>query len=229
MKETSSIWTLQNIDAQGIFCPQKLGQEADGHSYRTYQKGEVIFEPSNTADKLYFVNKGRVKITTDISGDKTVTKSVLETGEIFGELAAVGADVRRDYAVAMEATQVCEISRDEMTQLFRNHHPLYAYIMNLIGNRAISMERRLESLVFKDSRSRILEFLLDLNDRKGHRVGYEWVVRRFLTHQEIANITATSRQTVTTTLNDLRAQNIITFDRRRLLIRDLDALKGELT
>ncbi len=89
------------------------------------------------------------------------------------------------------------------------------------------MEKRLESLVFKDSRSRIIEFLVDLNAKKGQRVGYEWVVRKFITHQEIANLTATSRQTVTTVLNELKTKNIITFNRKRLLIRELDQLKSQ--
>ena len=90
------------------------------------------------------------------------------------------------------------------------------------------MEKRLESLVFKDSRSRIVEFLVDLNSEKGERVGYEWVVRGFITHQEIANLTATSRQTVTTVLNELKTKNIITFNRKRLLIRDVDLLSKEV-
>jgi CRP-like cAMP-binding protein len=87
----------------------------------------------------------------------------------------------------------------------------------------------LESLVFKDSRTRIVEFLVDLANRKGERVGFETVVRKFLTHQEIANLTATSRQTVTTVLNDLRSKELIKFDRRRLLIRDKERLQAEVT
>jgi len=90
------------------------------------------------------------------------------------------------------------------------------------------MENRLESLVFKDSRSRIVEYLVELVRKGGQRIGYEWVVRNFITHQEIANLTATSRQTVTTVLNELRAAEIITFNRKRLLIRDLDKLKQEI-
>jgi len=87
------------------------------------------------------------------------------------------------------------------------------------------MENRLESLVFKDSRSRILEFIVDEVNSHGSRVGYEWVVRNGLTHQEIANLTATSRQTVTTIMNELRNENVMTFNRKRWLIRDLDVLK----
>jgi len=90
------------------------------------------------------------------------------------------------------------------------------------------MERRLESLVFRDSRSRIVEFLVNIARSKGQRVGYEWVIRKPVTHQEIANLTATSRQTVTTTLNDLRYKKLLSFNRSRLLIRDLDKLAEEM-
>ena len=90
------------------------------------------------------------------------------------------------------------------------------------------MERRLESLVFRDSRSRIVEFLVQLTQAKGQAVGFEWVIRKPITHQEIANLTATSRQTVTTTLNDLRFKKLLTFNRARLLVRDLEALKAEI-
>ena len=100
--------------------------------------------------------------------------------------------------------------------------------MKIVGSRVLEIEKRLESLVFKDSRSRIVEYLFELVEKKGQRVGYEWVVRNFYTHQEIANITATSRQTVTTVLNELRAADILTFNRKRLLVRDLDALKNEI-
>jgi len=60
---------------------------------------------------------------------------------------------------------------------------------------------------------------------KGKPVGYEILVNNFISHQEIANMTATSRQTVTTTLNELRNDNLIYFNRRKLLIRDKDLSK----
>ena len=101
--------------------------------------------------------------------------------------------------------------------------------MKVMGSRVLDMENRLESLVFKDSRSRIIEYLVSLVNKSGQRVGYEWVVRKFITHQEIANLTATSRQTVTTVLNELRTSELLTFNRKRLLVRDLDKLKEEIT
>ena len=100
--------------------------------------------------------------------------------------------------------------------------------MKMMGSKVLEMENRLESLVFKDSRSRIVEFIQELVKKRGQRVGYEWVVRNFITHQEIANLTATSRQTVTTVLNELRSADILTFNRKRLLVRDLEKLTAEI-
>lgn len=227
MKE-SNIWFLENIDAQGIFCPKKLGTSSDSHVFTSFKKGEYIFTPRDAADKIYFISSGRVKIGSEGNGERTVTKAILSSGEIFGELAIAGQLQRRDFAVALEPSEVCIISRDEMKNLFKDHNPLYMFMMKLIGDRAIEMERRLESLIFKDSRSRIIEFLIQLNEKRGQRVGYEWVVRNFITHQEIANLTATSRQTVTTVLNELKSKNLLTFNRKRLLIRDLDRLNQEI-
>jgi CRP-like cAMP-binding protein len=99
------------------------------------------------------------------------------------------------------------------------------FITAQLGKRMQYFNKRLEALVFKDARRRIIEAILDLNENHGDRVGLEYVVRRFITHQEIANLSATSRQTVTSVLNDLRNSGFIKFNRRRLLIQDLDALK----
>ena len=194
----------------------------EGHlPANTIKKGKYIYLQNDDADKIFFITDGRVKIGTHADNGKEITKAILTEGEVFGELSVVGAEKRRDYALAMEDTMLCVLSVSDMKGLLKDHSPLNLFFMNLIGSRALEMERRLESLVFKDSRTRVIDFLLELGEKKGKPVGFETLVRRFMTHQEIANLTATSRQTVTTTLNELRTENIITFNRRRLLIRDM--------
>jgi len=226
--ETNSLWFLENIDVTSIFCPQKLdGGAMANHTQKTFKKGEFIYIPEEQADHIYLLSDGRVKIGAYGDGGKEITKAILNTGEVFGELSLIGALKRRDFAYAMESTTLCVITVDEMKSLMREYSSLQLFIMKVMGNRVLEMEQRLESLVFRDSRTRIVEYLLNLAKKNGQRVGYEIVVRRFLTHQEIANLTATSRQTVTTVLNELRTKNIITFNRKRLLVRDIDALGKE--
>lgn len=225
--ESNSFWYLQNINLETLLCPNKLAHsEGEGaHESKVYKKGDFIYLPEEEANKIFFISEGRIKISSSSDEGKEVTKAILSTGELFGELGLIGETKRKDSAIAMEKTMVCSVTVDDMKNLMRDHSSLSMFLMKLMGSRVLEMEQRLESLVFKDSKTRIIEFLHELGAKKGDKVGFEVVVRKFITHQEIANLTATSRQTVTTVLNELRNNELITFDRRRLLIRDMDRLR----
>ncbi|MEO1257278.1 MAG: Crp/Fnr family transcriptional regulator [Bacteroidota bacterium] len=227
MNQSNSYWYLENVDMTEILCPTKLGISTQNIEHKDFRKGDYIFLPGEYADKIFFIMEGRVKIGSYSETGKEITKAIIGQGEVFGELPLAGEEQRRNFAMAMENTSACVLSVAQMRNLMKEHSPLNLFFMKIMGSRMLEMERRLESLVFKDSRTRVVEYLKLLCETKGQRVGYEWVVRKFLTHQEIANLTATSRQTVTTVLNELEDKNILTYNRRRLLIRDLDALAAE--
>lgn len=228
MEERNSLWYLENFDVSGIFCPTKVGNGAlDQHLQLEFKRGEYIFLPEENADKVYFISEGRIKVGSYSDDGKEITKALLGPGEVFGELALLGKDRRRDFAFAMEKTTTCVLTLPEVKAMMREYSGFSIFMMKVMGRRVLQMEKRLESLVFKDSRTRIIEFLHQLGTEKGQRVGYETLVRKFMTHQEVANLTATSRQTVTTILNELRTKNILTFNRKRMLIRDMDLLLQE--
>ena len=220
--QDQSIWYLENIDVTGIFCPTK--RDINNHEEKIYKKGEYVYLPDEYADKIFFLTEGQIKIGSYSNDGKEITKALLGPGEVFGELSLVGEGKRRDFAVATENTKICLITVEEMKYLMQEHSGLELFMMRVMGSRLLKMEKRLESLVFKDSRARVIDFLKELANDKGRNVGFELEVRGFMTHQEIANLTATSRQTVTTVLNELKKKNIITFNRRRLLIRNMEKM-----
>jgi CRP-like cAMP-binding protein len=171
------------------------------------------------------IASGRVKIGSYKEDGKEVIKAILASGEIFGELALAGEDKRQDFAQALDDnTSVCPMSINDMEELMANNRPLNLKIIKLIGIRIKKLERRIDSLVFKDARTRIVEFLKEMAIEKGQKVGFEVMFKNYLTHKDIASLTGTSRQTVTTVLNELKDKNLINFDRRRFLIRDIDKL-----
>lgn len=224
-----SLWYLENIDMGNLFCSNKMENNIDDSHSKEFNKNEFIFMVDDSSDKVFFITSGRIKVGTYGEKGKEITKAILGPGEVFGELSIVNeGNGRRDFAQAMEKSAVCALSTEQMKLMMKDHSNLSLFFMKIIGSRVLEMEKRLESMVFKDSRTRIIEYLLEMIDKKGQRVGYEFVVRNFLTHQEIANITATSRQTVTTTLNELKNRDLITFNRKRLLVRDLEKLNEEI-
>ncbi|HHG83436.1 MAG TPA: Crp/Fnr family transcriptional regulator, partial [Bacteroidetes bacterium] len=133
---------------------------------------------------------------------------------------------REDFAQAMDqGVVICAMSVDDMESLIARNSQMGMQVTKLIGFRLRKMERKLKALIFKDARTRIVDFIREMAEEMGRPAGTETLVRHSLTHQEIANLTASSRQTVTTVLNELRAKNVINFERKRILVRDLKALK----
>lgn len=225
MGENASLWYFESVDLFNVLCPHKVKTMDQTHTFNHYKKSQFIYFPEEPSKYIYMIAEGRVKIGNYTSDGKEVVKAILSKGEIFGELALTGEDTRSDFAQAMdEDTQICPMSIQDMQELMKDDKELSLKIFKLIGFRIKRLEKKIESLVFKDARTRIIEFIRDAAEWKGQKVGFETLVNTKLTHKDIANLTGTSRQTVTTILNELKEKNLITFNRRRILIRDLEKL-----
>lgn len=224
--ENSNLWYFENVDLYEMLCPRKMSTQGTDQDSNTYQKDQFIYLENEPSDQVYMIAQGRIKIGSYSETGKEITKTILSKGEIFGEMALTGEDLRQDFAQSTENdTIVCPMNINEMQSLMLDNRNLSLKIFKLMGFRLRKLERRLESLVFKDARTRIVEFIREMGEERGKKVGFETLIKNYLTHQDIANLTGTSRQTVTTIMNELRDQNLINFDRRRILIRDMSKLK----
>lgn len=188
-------------------------------------KQHRIYDAGELSDTLFILNRGTVKIGRHSKEGREVIKQIVHPVSLFGEMGLVGERTRQNFATAMNKEVVLyALSIREIQALLQNNSQLAVEMLQYFGNRLRRTENRLESLIFKDARERIIDFLKDAARKRGERVGYETLIRHSLTQQDIANITGTSRQTVTSVLNDLRKSNLIYFNRRSILIRDLAKL-----
>ena len=198
---------------------------ADMMEYKVKPKYSFIYMPGDTSEYMYFLAKGTIKIGTHSSDGKEIIKSLIHPTAMFGELGLIGEEKRSDFAQALkEDVHLYALKVEDMKRLMRSNFDLCASIMNLFGGRLMKAENKLESLIFKDARTRIIEFIKDSVDKRGRRVGYEMLLKHSLTHQDIANITCTSRQTVTLVLNELKKSDLIYFNRGKILVRDMAKL-----
>lgn len=216
------------LDLMSLLIKEEQSNSLQSLKKRKCNKQEYIYQFGDSATEVFFIKKGRVRIENNAADARTIIKNVFGAGELFGEAALIKGNFRSDFAIAMEETELYIFSSEEIFRQMQESHPLALYLIKLLGTRLIAAERKIEGVVFKNSRARVIDFLMDLAEKRGQRIGYEVLVREFFTHQEIANLSATSRQTVTTVLNELRNKKILTFNRRRLLIRDLDLLKRQV-
>ncbi len=199
---------------------------------RTYKKGSYIYTPDEIASDIFIVKKGIIKIIyPDLKNNNPtnqITKSLIISGNIFGEMVLLGEPVRRDYAYVLEDTELQIYTKENFQMLLESRPYLYHLVMQQLGKKLLNIENRFADMILKNSQTRVIEYLLKLAQDKGVKVGFDTLITNFLSQQEIANYTVTARQTVSTVLNKLRAKKIIHYTRKRLMIRDISLLEQEL-
>lgn len=128
----------------------------------------------------------------------------INPGEVFGEMAYLGEEERTHIAITVEPSFICAINKNDFAQFIEKNPTLNLRLIRLIGLKLKSYSERIEDLVFKDSKQRVLSFLLKIAEDNGKKVGEQIFVKPFLKHQDIADLTACARQTVNDVFTDLR-------------------------
>ena len=225
MKATTAIQLLRNFPLfEGLPDNSFANLEAAIKVHKATRYSH-LYEMGDPSENILFLLNGTVKTCTISNDGREVIKTVIHPVSMFGELGLVGEKHRHESAIALNKDVVFgTISVREFQSLMRSDHNLCLKILNLVGQRLLTVEQKLESLIFKDARARIIDFLKESANKRGRRVGYETLFKHCLTQQDIANLTGTSRQTVTSVLNDLRKDNLIYFNRNTILIRDMGKL-----
>lgn len=221
----SKLWHLEQVNLLKELSPEELQKVSDATTMKVEKKGKYIYFPQEPSKVIFFLKAGRVKIGSYSDDGKEIIKTIVHPGEIFGEMGIVGQEKRKDFAIAMDnEVRICAITVDEIRSMMSEIPHLNFAVTKVIGERLIKVERKLESMVFKDVRTRLVDFLRDTAEDHGKQIGHEILIQHNLTHQDIANLIATSRQTVTTILNELKENDQIYMERNKILIRDLSNL-----
>ncbi len=216
---------IEQFPLFSVLNAQERATLADMTEDRIKSRYSFIYLPGDASDTIFFLARGAVKIGTHNSEGKEVIKHLIHPQAMFGELGLVGESERTEFAQALkEDVHLLAVRVEDFKRLMRANFELSNRVMTAFGQRLISAEHKLESLIFKDARTRIVDFIKESVSEHGRRVGYEMLLKHSLTHQDIANITCTSRQTVTLVLNELKKTDQIYFNRGKILVRDLAKL-----
>ncbi|MBK8699897.1 MAG: Crp/Fnr family transcriptional regulator [Saprospiraceae bacterium] len=189
-----------------------------------HSRSNLIYDKNTPCNYIYFVVEGSVKVST-FEEDKEHISIILHKGNIFGECCLYGQEMTQFSAHTIEErTRIISINVECFKILMKHNFEFNLKVIEMIGEKIKKSEERLHNFATKDARQRIVEFLKENVENNGRRVGLEMLIKHGLTQQDIANFTGTSRQTVTTVLNDLKSKNKIHLRRKSILIRDLTAL-----
>jgi CRP/FNR family cyclic AMP-dependent transcriptional regulator len=222
---TSKLWHLESVNIFKDFSIEELAEVDKRSTMRSIDKDVYIYFPHDPANVVFLLKSGRVKIGNYSDNGKEVIKTIIYPGEIFGELAIAGQSERTDFAKAMDKdVKICAISKEEMVEILSEIPRLNLKITETIGDRIQQLDRKFESLVFHTAEDRIIAYIRKMAIDRGIKIGHDILIKHNLSHQDIANLTATSRQTVTTVFNQLKKNGTINFERKRIMIYEFDEL-----
>lgn len=191
----------------------------------TVEAGRVIYSPDERSETLFLLKKGRVRLYRLSPEGKILTTAILEPFSIFGEMALIGSGMEDSFAEALEDCELYVLNRWEVRDLLLADPRLARRLLDLIGRRLTDTERRLEEFAFKSVPQRLASLLLQLAQGvAGLSEGTLALPVRY-THQQLAEMIGTYRETVTKLLNDFRQRGLIRIERGRIFILDPEALK----
>lgn len=214
-------------------CPVLLDAPADALNrlaataqVQTYRARQVVYLPGDRAQSVHFIANGRVKVSKVTRDGKELTLAYRTGGDFFGETCLLDGGPREEMVEAMETTTSVELERAGLDNLLSGNAAVaYPFARSLIA-RWRGLETKVEQLVFKDVGSKLAELLLRLGSEHGieHRRGL--VLGLKITHQEMANLIGSTRETVSLTLSQFKRKGYIYTEGRKVILADREALRS---
>jgi len=194
-------------------------------SYKKAKKNELIYFGEETEKRLFFLKKGIMKIMEVDEKGNEIIKEILQQGDIFGELALDASNSSPEIAQVVSAEVViCSFRLADFEHVLENNPSVALKYTKFVGFRFKKLENRYSNLMFKDVRTRLVAFLKDWAEKEGQKDGKKAVLQNYLTHQDIASLICSTRQTATQLLNTLEAEGLLAYSRREIIIPDLGKL-----
>lgn len=197
---------------------------------RRYAKDDAVFHADEIGDVFYLIREGQVKVTMISPEGKEIILSILAAGDFFGEMALFDNEPRSATVIAIEPLEVVSIWRSDFLHILSENFGITQKVLGELSKRLRHASNRIESLATMDVYGRLARFFLDLARQSGKVLDNDYIAVIRPTHQAIANMIGTSRETVSRLIHDLMKQNLLLSEGKTIYLRKsaLDQFRAEL-
>jgi CRP/FNR family transcriptional regulator, cyclic AMP receptor protein len=197
---------------------------------RRYAKDDVIFHADESGDIFCLIKEGQVKVTMISPEGKEIILSLLGPGDFFGEMALLDNEPRSATIIATEPLEIVTIWRSDFLHILSENFSITQKVLAELSRRLRDASNRIESLATMDVYGRLARFFLDAARDRGKVLDNGYVAVTRPTHQSIANMIGTSRETVSRLIHDLMKQNLLLSEGKTIYLRKtaLDQFRAEL-
>ncbi len=213
--EDIKIEFLRNIELFSSLNDDELLQISSKVAIKEFVKNEVILFEEETNEFMYIILLGKVKVAQATEEGKEIILAIHQAQEFFGEISLIDGKTSSAAVVAMEESLVAIISKLNFYSLLYSQRKVLENLLRILCFRLRESWKRIHILNFKDAPQRMKMLLKILAGENGERTPGGMRINLRLTHQEIADMTGLTRETVTRVLNQWRKDGLITIPRSR--------------
>ena len=219
--------------ADRIFCDLSTTalESFEAIKYATaYPKGAVLFVEGQAPRGIFVLCKGRVKLSICATDGKTLILKIAEPGEVLGLSASVSGKPYELTAETIDPCQVNFVKREDFLRFLKEHAEACFKVAEQLSEKYNNACHEVRSLGLSHSAGeKLAKLLLEWSSRNGESSKPEPRLKLALTHEEIAQMIGTSRETVTRLFADLKKRQIVQSKGSTLVIRNKVALKAMAT
>jgi CRP/FNR family transcriptional regulator len=190
-------------------------------------KDQMIYHSDTEVDKLYVIVQGRIKISYCVHPDMEVVSEILKEGDIFGDLTLEKSiNINGEFAkVLTQQAIIFSFSLKDFNLLLRRENSVAIAYANMVADKLKVINTKYADLIFKDVKERVLTFFKLHARHEGKWSDNKVEIKMYMNHQDIADFTASSRQTVTTIINNLIKEKVIIYEgRNKVIIPNVEKL-----
>jgi CRP/FNR family transcriptional regulator, cyclic AMP receptor protein len=226
MSLQEEIRLLSMVDILGPLSEEQMEDLAKRAPDTFLEQDDILYTPTEGTERLFILKQGRVQLyEVDQSGEE-ITLSMVEDGNIFGEMALTGQSLSALYVRALTPSTVVSLRREDLEHLIMNKPEVGLRLVRELAEKLHASEARYADVVGKDVPARLATLILTLMDSEGVVSSESYRIPTHYTHEQLASMIGCKRVAVTRAFRKLEDGGALVLMARHIIIKDLDALKG---
>jgi len=225
MSLKEQIHLLSMVDILGPLSEEEMEELAKRAPDTFLERGDVLYTPQDGTERLFILKEGRVQLYEVERGGEEITLSVVEDGNVFGEMTLTGQSLGGLYVRAITPSTVVSLRREELEKLIMKTPEVGLRLIRELARRLHASEARYADIVGKDVPARLATLILTLVDSEGVVSSESYRIPTHYTHEQLASMIGCKRVAVTRAFRKLEEGGALELKDRRIVVKDIDALK----
>ena len=225
MSLQEQIRLLSMVDILGPLSEEEMEDLAKRTPDTFLEQGDVLYSPKASTERLFILKKGRVQVYEVDRGGEEITLSVVEDGNVFGEMALTGQSLDGLYVRALTPSTVVSLRREELEKLIMNKPEVGLRLVRELAERLHASEARYADIIGKDVPARLATLILQLVDSEGVVSSESYRIPTRYTHEQLASMIGCKRVAVSRAFSRFKEAGAVQLKERHIFVKNLDALE----